>query len=820
MAAASTGKGGGIWMDLSTIPLHKFTLSITSFLNNGPSEIKGRDLYLKGPNLKTIVNGTSFGFALSEGASRGYSMHGEGSPFPADTDLSIFLLGYQLSPVYLGSGGGDEMYCGLSEYKCTLLSTALAKVLPSSVTLKFSAGDYSQDPLPFGSKSYKYEGTAPTTINIPAAASNVIFTVGANTLELHTVSVVPSTAQLASIITSSGSLTIKDSSLKAANTISTLTSPLISITGGSTVLQGVVLGWSTQGSGDCAGIKAMGFNSFEVSGVKSGNDPTAPSLVDGAKATNGNGGGLHLTQTGSQKINVTTVAIENCAAKAGSGLGGGIYLSSTDSSAVLTLSALTFSSNSAGKGSAVYVVASSLPGVVTPSRFDWTEGITGQQEHPLWGNQPAGNFSTPIDLYTFITGYLTSPFHLKSSNSANDQIYCGMSNFKCNSIQFVLDNKTSSLNSFELQIESGSYSQSQLEVNAKTITYTRTGSDEASIDLTSSQTVSFPITSGSLSLSMLSLFLSVENCGTLSSLSGGSLTLQSSIIKPKSASLTFSSPILSITGGTVSIKATRIGGVDSSSALGGIDAMSFTKLEILDSSCLEFCKGIGADGGGLYATPTAGSTLNISSSSFKNCLTTSEGKGGGIYTDVRTITLSNLKFSITLFENNGPPDAIGKDLYLLSSNLISVVNTTSFGFALIDETTPKSYSLWGNDNIFTPSADLYIFLLGYKTNPYYVTQTGGGSERYCGSEAYKCNSMETALLKAEDENHQKHFIFFIRRVCLFISECKRIQHEIGRNIRGRPLPSKDNIQIRRILSTHLHHRDIHSSDTHTNHHTH
>jgi hypothetical protein len=53
---------------------------------------------------------------------------------------------------------------------------------------------------------------------------------------------------------------------KAAAAITTFTSPIISITGGSATLQGLTLGLSTRSSGDCAGILASGFSHFELSG--------------------------------------------------------------------------------------------------------------------------------------------------------------------------------------------------------------------------------------------------------------------------------------------------------------------------------------------------------------------------------------------------------------------------------------------------------------------------------------------------------------------------------------------------------------------------
>jgi hypothetical protein len=68
--------------------------------------------------------------------------------------------------------------------------------------------------------------------------------------------------------------------------------------------------------------------------------------------------------------------------------------------------------------------------------------------------------------------------------------------------------------------------------------------------------------------------------------------------------------------------------------------------------------------------------------------------------------------------------------------------------------------LWGSDSTFTPFVDLYIFLVGYKTNPYRLTVTGvGGDEIYCGLEVFSCNGISYALNKPADANNFKRLVF-------------------------------------------------------------
>jgi hypothetical protein len=96
-------------------------------------------------SLPTIVNPANFGWAESES----YSLLGKGAaPFASDINLNSFINGYFSTEILLDNTSttntGDEIYCGMSIFKCKTISYALSKTTPPA-KLTFTPATYTQN---------------------------------------------------------------------------------------------------------------------------------------------------------------------------------------------------------------------------------------------------------------------------------------------------------------------------------------------------------------------------------------------------------------------------------------------------------------------------------------------------------------------------------------------------------------------------------------------------------------------------------------------------------------------------------------------------
>jgi hypothetical protein len=116
---SSGGRGGGIYLDLSSLP-SSLILSSLSFSSN--FAFIGRGIYVEGGNLPSLVqNRSSFGGALNEeGENRGYEMKGRGeSPFKEEEgSFPMFLsstagkMKVRLDDLEIEGNGGKERIKG------------------------------------------------------------------------------------------------------------------------------------------------------------------------------------------------------------------------------------------------------------------------------------------------------------------------------------------------------------------------------------------------------------------------------------------------------------------------------------------------------------------------------------------------------------------------------------------------------------------------------------------------------------------------------------------------------------------------------------
>jgi hypothetical protein len=275
--------------------------------------------------------------------------------------------------------------------------------------------------------------------------------------------------------------------------------------------------------------------------------------INTVQATNGNGGGLYLTQSGTGKVNITGMIVKSCEGKSASGRGGGIHLTTTDGNADLTLSSLSFEGNGPQgiKGKDIYVICDDIVNVVMNKFSFMTTSIgEGLRTDSFWGKQTTP-FTNELDLFIFLTGFHSSPFYLSPSSSNNDVDYCGISDFKCNSLSYLFMNKNVDENSdIYVFLDDGDYHENGMNVNGKKYEITKTEEISPSIVPSSSSVQLFTVSSGSLSLTSLSLVpIPSLSLPLITISSSGSLSLSNCHVQPISGPISLSTSLISISGG-------------------------------------------------------------------------------------------------------------------------------------------------------------------------------------------------------------------------------------------------------------------------------
>jgi hypothetical protein len=263
----------------------------------------------------------------------------------------------------------------------------------------------------------------------------------------------------------------------------------------------------------------------------------------------------------------------------------------------------------------------------------------------------------------------------------------------------------------------------------------------------------------SLSLSDSSFsFSSLSPSVSLISVSSGSFSCSSVEIKPSSpSSFSSSNSLFSIeTTGIVSfsscffdkLRLTQTSLISSSSSSLHssfvVDSSNITNIECSSSR----------EGGGMKYSSSSSSSLSLSSSSFHECSCSEEiGRGGGIHLNFSSSTSSLLLSSISFSSNFA---LIGKDMYVLTSSFSSLFPSDSpspFTFALKNGKS-RGFSLFGretegNGNIFITDFDLYFFLLGYHSSPFFLSSCSNDADyhnfSYCGLSIFPSSSLSYLL---------------------------------------------------------------------------
>ncbi|KAH7817249.1 uncharacterized protein MONOS_3725 [Monocercomonoides exilis] len=140
-------------------------------------------------------------------------------------------------------------------------------------------------------------------------------------------------------------------------------------------------------------------------------------------------------------------------------------------------------------------------------------------------------------------------------------------------------------------------------------------------------------------------------------------------------------------------------------------------------------------------------TVNKTETSRCECESDASGRGGFLF--LNCIDYANMiKFEDLHFINNMA--AIGKDMFIVCSDLTELVNSTSFSFAMDIEQSERVNSLIGFDRThFANAEDLFIFITGYFNETIHVDGKRGINNIACGKLNFPCNSLNFGLNRAQ-----------------------------------------------------------------------
>jgi hypothetical protein len=208
----------------------------------------------------------------------------------------------------------------------------------------------------------------------------------------------------------------------------------------------------------------------------------------------------------------------------------------------------------------IYVKGGNLPSVIqnTTSSFGWSLNGVSSRGYDMKGRGESPFDEEDQDLYLFLVGFHSSPFSV-SPSGGGDVNYCGISFYPCETIDYVKETKTFSSSSVNtLSLSTNSFTQQQFIINDYSYSFIGSHQQNTNISFSVTNVVIFPITTGSLSLSTLSLLPSSSShtASLITVSSTGTLSLSSCIICLSSETSTFMSSLISATIGTIEISST------------------------------------------------------------------------------------------------------------------------------------------------------------------------------------------------------------------------------------------------------------------------
>ncbi|KAK2948056.1 hypothetical protein BLNAU_17003 [Blattamonas nauphoetae] len=612
--------------------------------------------------------------------------------------------------------GVDKLFCWAPGNQCKTMTDVIGNRLGPWYVGKIAMGEgeYHERKLEMKNQSLVVEGSGKTkTTMIDGGSSGTLFTITTGTLTASAITFVPSTSSHLITLSSSGTVSVRDSSVQSLETNVKLSKSVFSVSAGTlhltrvdcsslsftattvlflfsssahslTLTNSSFTSISSGGSGSCIFSTITTGQSVKI-GEEGGSDSFS------SCSSVGDGGALNVKLVDAGSLSIVSTRFSKCSSN---GVGGGLFvdLSSTTSQTkwTLNLSGATFGrdaeKNTATKGPNLFVTGKFFETVVTPSIFP---DVTGADETDMWSED--SNTTVHSSLLVYLVPF--SNKMIVGGSNGFDIDHCGHFGVGCVSIQNALNHvKTSGSDTLILSFESGAtLSESFSFETSQTTSFESSSESHQTIEVLGSGKLSVSL--GKLSLKKLSFSTTVASfLSSLITLNGGSLAL---------TGCNFTGFRSSVSGGIVS-------GIISSSSSLVVSESSFVSC----SSSL--------NGGGIAvecAENTPSSSLVIKAS-FRSCSCGDGKKGDWVFVS-------------------------GKEL----SKLIVPSNWESTTSGLSQPS--DSSKLWGVDSLpcglSLSSSTLLVYLIGHSGSSLFTSSSTGSDVIGCGESSTPCRALSTSF---------------------------------------------------------------------------
>ncbi|KAK2950908.1 hypothetical protein BLNAU_14210 [Blattamonas nauphoetae] len=388
--------------------------------------------------------------------------------------------------VYVHSAGEDRTRCGLLQLPCQTLVYGNEKVKETGKRIVLSTDSSLAVVFPnrFAAQTITSENTPAKSIDCSSSAAFVVDT-AANTLTLDTLTITHAASQPTSpIISVSDGKCVLNAVGFGSSSVTTVSTPLISVTGGTLEATSVNIqkfsSSSTSliviagGSSTLSGMKASTIQSQSAMiSMTAGNLVIEDSEFERVQNTGGNGSVLHASVGTGQSLTVIDGSVTDCTS---SGCGGALFvkLSGTGSFTLDGISGTEFSgckadqtgqcvtlqvigeakgflfdkvhfpSTSSGSNPVPFLLvdADSLLPIIKRSRFQFLSPFALTSDHEfLYSGFQGGDKLTKIPLYPYL---LTTDIVYLSTDSGSDSEVCGSDAAPCVTLGIALNRRTAS----------------------------------------------------------------------------------------------------------------------------------------------------------------------------------------------------------------------------------------------------------------------------------------------------------------------------------------------------------------------------------------
>ncbi|KAH7816082.1 uncharacterized protein MONOS_7748 [Monocercomonoides exilis] len=496
----SSGRGGALYFSTSG-SLSKFTISRCQFSLN--QALFGRDVFIFVPSLPNANLDSYYSVAATPTyvPNRTNAWYGrDNATFQGDFDLMPFIFGYSSSIIHASNASrGDGKYCGSTVAHCKSITQAVQRFNGSSHTIKangtvevsMSGTDVSNVLVE------RNESTVNATVTIDRIAGNAnsaLISSGAFKSQniVYSTGSVPQGSSVQSLLSGTGGTQTFSNCIFVGSASNALTITLVSISGGSLVLESTSFNASSELSCSCslfslqngifkfsdsrfANLKFTSSKAGLISQLGSGSSSQQIELsncgferISSTKETSScvvissstcigsfnatscnfsssscpasiNGGAISFAVGANKKFEISQCKISSNTASESAGKGGGVFLLLKDISSDYKITECSFVSNKAKYGRDIYIQAPNLNSCVTFEKFGNLLTPTTDVENMMYGCNTS-TIDQHVDLIFMMTVHLAI-VNVKNADSGhgNDWFRCGNESEPCETFEYGMD---------------------------------------------------------------------------------------------------------------------------------------------------------------------------------------------------------------------------------------------------------------------------------------------------------------------------------------------------------------------------------------------